>query len=181
MNSHEASGETHLVVRAMQPKDYGRVSEIMASCFHHLADKESWSEAQLETLLQDARAGKLAEMASNPSFHFRVALKDYSLVGVVLWIRNEIGKLYVDPPAHRNGVGIRLFHAAEKEITDEGYEEIRLTTPVTSVPFYVAMGMAVEERRPWETATFSGQNLFVMAKKASRLGDSRRQIKMGEK
>jgi len=55
-----------------------------------------------------------------------------------------ITKLYVDPRCHRQGIGSRLFKAAEQRIREAHFSELFLGTIADSaVPFYEKMGLSI--------------------------------------
>lgn len=151
-------------VRDMIESDHPQICRVIGACFRYLAQRENWSPSQLETLMSDAQPEAVALQAANPSFRFLVGLTDSGVIGVVSWVRNEVGKLYVDPVLHRRGMGRLLFSAAEREIRKAGHTDLRLNSTASSVPFYTSMGMRVEQEKPWQTPSFHGGTLFSMVK-----------------
>ena len=141
-------------VRTMQDDEVAPAQEVIRRSLTWLADREGWSEQQLEVMLTDvASADGIRERRARQQS--LVACVEDVVVGVAFVSRNEVSQ----------GVGTALFRAIEEGLRRTGHTELRLKSTATSVPFYQAMGMSVRERLPWRDQLFSGHELTVMAKR----------------
>ena len=84
-----------------------------------------------------------AAMAAGETF--LVAEADGGVIGFAVLFGNEVKAAYVHPDHVGRGVGRRLLEAVEAEARSRGVAELRLTSTLTSVPFYETCGYAKGE------------------------------------
>ncbi|MFQ5648402.1 MAG: GNAT family N-acetyltransferase [bacterium] len=132
-----------ITLREMAENDIPRVSEVLCTCYRWLAEREGFSHEELKSLIK--MRGSVETVRKESTYElYLVACKDQTIAGMVSVKENEITKLYVDPAHFRQGVGGTLFRAAERNIIENKYSEIRLVAiGETPIPFYEAMGMSV--------------------------------------
>ncbi|MBN2017670.1 MAG: GNAT family N-acetyltransferase [Candidatus Cloacimonetes bacterium] len=140
------------------------VCYLLEKCYTWLAEEEGFSEPAKNFLIK-VRGSKATIRRESQTQKYFIALKEDHIVGIVSIRNNEVTKLYVDPLFHKTGIGRKLFEKAETEITQDGYDEMKLVTLGSSaIPFYTAMGMMVQDRKQSRVEELSGIVGTVMIK-----------------
>ena len=142
---------------------HARVLDILSACYHWLGIQEGWSIEQIEWMISDRASMEIISQESKVQ-DWVVALRDGLVVGLAAVKGNGLAKLYLDPAYHRQGIGTKLFRAAEQMIREAHHREMTLGSTDTSVPFYKAMGMYVVRRQPSKAEVFSGREVVIMKK-----------------
>lgn len=151
-------------IRRMTDDECGEVSELLHTCFAWLADRERFTPVQRGFLLNQRSSEQTVREESRTRPHY-VACEDGVILGLLVVNGNEISRLYVDPKAHRRGVGRALFEAAERIIRDAGFNEMKLGALVDgAVAFYKAMGMSIVGHEVYEPEIFLGREVALMSK-----------------
>jgi GNAT superfamily N-acetyltransferase len=154
-------------IRAMQPEDIPRVSEIVCAGYRWLAERAGYSSPQLKDMIAH-RGSKKAIRSQCETYRFLVAMRDDNILGVVGIEDAEVTKLFVDPCALREGIGTSLFRAAETAIRKAGHEFLFLGAFGPSIPFYEAMGLRVAHRKTIGSGPLQGRQNTVMQKNLAR-------------
>jgi len=141
-----------------------RTSQIVCVGYRSIAKREGYTPAELYRLIAE-RGSEEAIRQQRERYRFLVACSERDILGLVGIEGNEIAKLYVDPEYRRQGVGRKLYRAAEKAILDSGHKGIVLGTFPSSVPFYQSVGMTVVGARTVECGTLEGRQNVIMEKR----------------
>lgn len=156
-----------ITIRKMQTDEIPRVSEILCNCYRWLAEKEGYTQNQLEWLLSNRGSIQTVTTESQKELYL-VAVHESAILGMAAIRENRITKFYIDPQCHRQGVGSILFKAAEEQIRQE-HSEVILGATNTAVPFYQKMGLIQISREPYKTDIFPGRMIAIMSKKLSAI------------
>jgi len=162
----EARLEAGILIRPFVETDVDAVHALLVSCYRWLARQEDWSDIALRTIMA-ARSSRVSIQSESQVQSWIVACAAGRLVGMAAVNDNEIAKLYVDPEAHRQGVGSRLFAEAVSLIERDGHRTATLGSAESAVPFWLAMGAAPIGQRAYSLAGFQDRNVVVMERKLS--------------
>jgi ribosomal protein S18 acetylase RimI-like enzyme len=155
-------------INKMNEDDIPRVSELLIACYNWLNDVENFPPEFTQFLLSQRASIETIERESAYQTYL-VARVDNKISGMVAIEEDKITKLYVLPDKHRRGVGRKLFEAAEKIITENGFDKFSLVAIGQSpVPFYQAMGMNIAEIKKSRIPTYIGRDTFIMEKTLDR-------------
>ena len=156
-----------IATRQMRCEEIPRVSEIVCAGYHWLAEEAGYTPDQVAGLIAQ-RGSEEAIRLQSKTYQFLVAVRKGYVVGVVGIEGAEVTKLFVDPRSLREGIGRRLFKAAEDNIMNAGHDTLVLGAFDPSVPFYMAMGMETDYRKTIENGPLRGQQNTVMKKSLVR-------------
>ena len=151
-----------IAIREMHEEDLGEVSRILCADYRFLAEREGFTDEQLNSLLAD-RGSEASVREQRRVYSFRVAEGKDGLVGAAAVRGSELTKLYVDPPFHRNGIGGKLFGAALRLIRQDSHEEMVLGAFRSAIPFYERMGMTVSRWKTIDCGPLVGRRQAIMA------------------
>jgi GNAT superfamily N-acetyltransferase len=123
-------------VRAAEPAEVGRLTEIARAAKAHWGYPREWLELWRPTLTFDA--------ASLESQWVRVAEEAGRAVAVVAVSgkapRPELSHLWVDPPAMGRGLGRQLFTAAVVQARKLGARQLEIIADPHAEAFYLHLG-----------------------------------------
>ena len=156
----------HVVnIAPMTDADLDEVSALLRACFNWLADREGFTPAQRAFLTGERSSVETVREESKTRPHLVARDDDGTLLGMAAIRGNELARLYVDPRFHGQGVGSKLFDAAEVMIRDAGFTEMTVAALVESAAaFYRARGMHEIGRQPYEPEIFLGREVVLLAK-----------------
>ncbi|MCI0512528.1 GNAT family N-acetyltransferase [candidate division KSB1 bacterium] len=153
-----------LIIRKMQTHEIPRVSEILCNSYRWLAQKEGYTQAQLQWLLSNRGSPQTVAVESQKELYL-VAIQETVICGMAAIRQNRITKFYVDPRFHRHGIGAVLFQAAEDQIYQHNHQTLILGATDTAIPFYQKMGLEQIDREPYQNHIFPGRMVAIMRKK----------------
>jgi GNAT superfamily N-acetyltransferase len=153
-----------LIIRKMQTHEIPRVSEILCNSYRWLAQKEDYTQKQLEWLLSNRGSIQTVTIEARQELYL-VAIQEAIICGMAAMRQNRITRFYVDPPCHRQGIGAVLFQAAEDQIYQLNHQELILGATDTAIPFYRKMGLEQIDREPYQNNIFPGRTVAIMRKK----------------
>ena len=154
----------NISLRDMQETDCQDVSRLVCASFRWGAEREGMSEQTIKSYFSQ-RGSEDAIREQLKEYRCLIACSDKTMVGVVAIKENEITKLYVDPNFIRQGIGMKLFNAAEHIITEAGYDELILGVVFeSSIPFYQAMGMSTISRTSVDCGPLASKDSILMRK-----------------
>jgi GNAT superfamily N-acetyltransferase len=153
-------------IRPMTDADIPSVSDIVSACHRFLAEEHGYSDDQVAALLRD-RSSEDAIASWPPSWSRWVAERQGSVVGVVAVEGNEIHELFVRPENHRQGIGRKLFTAAEEAIRAAGHTALTVNTTGYATPFYQRMGARVIDHHECPNGPLQGRTLTRLKKQLS--------------
>ena len=148
----------------MLDKDIAKVSKIMCVCYKWLAKENNYTDQQIAYLLSERGSIGTIQAEAQSQLYF-VAEMDGHIVGMAAVKGNEIGKLFIDPDYHRQGIGTMLFDSAQRAIIETGYEEMIVGVMAPSaVGFYEKMGMSIFDEKIPRSGAFAGYKVPLMRK-----------------
>jgi len=154
-----------MTIEPMTDADHAEVSALLQVCFEWLADVEAFTDRQREFLVGPRSSVETLREESKSRPHLVARGGDGAILGMAAVCGNEIARLYVHPRCHRQGVGRRLFQAAEAMIREAGFTEVTVAALVESAAaFYRAMGMREVGRTAYEPEIFLGREVVLLAK-----------------
>ena len=140
------------------------VSEIVAACYHLIAEPDGITPAQLDRMIAE-RCQPRHMAFHRDNFTCYVAELDGTVTGFVAASTNNIEELFVDPEHHRCGTATALFQQAETDCADS---ILTVSTTGFGVPFYEAMGMHVTGRRLVTFGPLEGKELIELKKELTQ-------------
>jgi ribosomal protein S18 acetylase RimI-like enzyme len=155
--------EQEVKIREMRNEDLPRVSQIVCAGYRWLAEREGYTQEELDWLVAK-RGSEQALRSQSMAYRFLVAGRADLILGVVAIKNNEVTKLYVDPEFHRQGIGAALFRTAEEIIAQAGDKELFLGSFASSVRFYEAMGLRVTRNKTASSGPLEGRRCVIMKK-----------------
>ena len=157
----------NVTLRSMLEKDCPQVSRIVCDSFRWGGEREGIPEEKIRHYFSQ-RGSEEAIREQFREYQCTVACSGKIIVGVIAVEENEITKLYIDPKRIRQGIGTRLFQAAQHIIIQAGYKDIVLGTIFgSSITFYEAMGMSKVGRKSVVCGPFEGWDCTVLKKMLS--------------
>ncbi len=149
----------------MKPDEAAAASEVMCECYRRIGERRGYSDEQIAYLVGERGAKKTVEKESK-SQNYLVACEGEKVVGVAAVKGNELAKLFVAPARHRQGIGSRLFRAAEDVVKRTGYDEIIVGVMFEdAVGFYEKLGMTQFGTKRPDGRVFRGFQVKLMRKK----------------
>ena len=153
-----------ITIHEMRDSDIEEVSRVVCDSFRWSAERDGYTAEQIAAYVSE-RGSPEALRGQFPLCQWLVACAEDTIVGVAAVKGNEIDKLYVDPRFLRQGIGKRLFQAAEDLIARAGHKEVVLGTAFpASLPFYRAMGMQESGRKIIAIGPFKGRASILLTK-----------------
>lgn len=128
-------------IRRMQPGDAPGIHEV-----HTAAVRRSCAPLLADAVVEAWLHGRTPEgylSAADDGESFWVAADDGGRVrGFASWQDDELLALFIDPPAHGQGIGGLLFAACERDAMENGQVITRLNASLNAVSYYEALGFA---------------------------------------
>lgn len=136
--------ERFVIVRRALPADAVRIRNVHISSIRGLCARD-YTRAQIEAWSSKKRPENYRCSMREGEVMF-VALLGKRTAGFAGFKGTEIRAVYVHPRFARQGIGRALFAAVERLAKKRCVRRLRLSSSVTAVPFYRAMGfMAVRK------------------------------------
>ena len=149
----------------MKPDEAAPASEVMCECYRRIGQRCGYSDEQVAYLVGERGAKKTVEKESK-SQSYLVACEGEKVVGVAAVNGNELAKLFVTPGRHRQGIGSRLFRAAEEVVKTSGYSEMFVGVMFEdAVGFYEKLGMTRFGTKLPDGGVFRGFEVKLLRKK----------------
>jgi len=142
--------------------DTPAVSALLARCYAVLARDEGLTAEQQAYLVSERGSIDCVTRESRDQQYILARDVD-EIIGVVAVRGDLIGKLYVDPTHHGEGVGRALYEEAERLIREAGHARVRLGAFPTAVPFYQRMGLSAVGQKA-ATGPLTGRTVVLMEK-----------------
>ena len=156
--------DNHIYILRMTPDNVPAVSELNCSCYRWLGNKNGFTVEQIEFLVSVRGSVETITSESQSQIYLIACIND-TIVGIAAVKGNEIAKLFVDPECHSQGIGAKLFNAAQKVIVENGYNELIVGVMARSaISFYEKMGMAKYSEKELNSGAFSGCIVPLMRK-----------------
>jgi GNAT superfamily N-acetyltransferase len=149
----------------MTESDALAVSQIVASCYRLLTEREGYSEEQLTRLLAECCSEAVIRERWVQQWECYAAEWEGSVVGALAIERNDVAELWVSPEHHRKGIGTALFKTAEQCIAQAGFRTLTLCCAAHGArPFYEAMGLKAVDTQPCRFGPLEGWPLTYYSK-----------------
>ena len=156
-----------MITVEMTDADIPTVSVLLGRSYATLAKREGLSSEEEQYLVSERGSIDCIQRESREQ-RYVLARDDDEIIGVVTVSDDLIGKLYVDPAHHGEGVGRALYETAERLIRDAGHARVRLGAFPTAVSFYEQMGLSVVGEKA-ATGPLTGRTVVLMEKAVAGL------------
>ncbi len=158
---------SEIEIERMGDDDVSAVAAVVSAAYRFLADKQGFTDLQLERLLRERCSEEWIRAHYKVCQSF-VARQNGAVAAVLVVKGNEIEELFVDAESHGQGIGTALFRVAEELIIDSGHSEIRVWTTGYAIPFYEAMGAHVDGNEECSSGPLVGWSLTLLKKSVAR-------------
>jgi GNAT superfamily N-acetyltransferase len=149
----------------MKPDEVAAASEVMCACYRRIGAKSAYNDEQIAYLVGERGAKQTVEKESKNQT-FLVACEGEKVVGVAAVNGSELAKLFVTPGRQGQGIGSRLFHAAEEVVKRTGNDEMIVGVMFEdAVGFYEKLGMTQFGTKLPDGGVFRGFEVKLMRKK----------------
>lgn len=147
----------------MAREDVAAVSQLVATCYRFLAERQGFSSPQLKRLLTERCSEEWIRKTTALGETY-IAESGAGIVGLVGIEGNDIAELWVAPRCHRGGIGRQLFSTVERILRDRRQAVLTVHTTGYAIPFYEAMGAHVVGKRACDCGPLKGWTLTYLEK-----------------